>query len=513
MGGLLLIWGLIFLAGLGEVNCCGVVINGDRAITTTDDDFVCATMDWWPPDKCDYGTCSWGLASVLNVNLSNPLLLNAVKAFSPLKIRVGGTLQDTIIYDTGDTEEPCKQLVKNTSEIFGYNGGCLSMSRWDELNHFFKKAGAVIFFGLNALNGRVLLSDGSLGEPWNSTNAAALIRYTVNKGYPVQGWEFGNELSGIGYKARVGVDQYAADTISLKAILDNVYKGSPIMPLVLAPGGNFEADWFSEFVKKTKPNFVDAITHHVYSLGAGDHEDLIEKILDPSYLDKIASRFSKLEGILKSAGTQATAWVGESGGAYNSGRDLVTNAFVSSFWYLDQMAMSATYDTKTYCRQSLIGGNYGLLDTTTFKPNPDYYSALLWRRLMGRKVLSTTSNGTRKLRAYAHCARESEGITLILINLDGNSTAKVVVSSKSPIVSSLNHNVSRFTREEYHLTAPNGNLQSRTMLLNGNILTVNKNGEIPNLEPIEVNVMEPVIVAPFSIVFVHMPSFYAPACK
>ena len=35
--------------------------------------------------------------------------------------------------------------------------------------------------------------------------------------------------------------------------------------------------------------------------------------------------------------------------------------------------MASAYDTKTYCRQSLIGGNYGLLNTTTFVPNPDYY--------------------------------------------------------------------------------------------------------------------------------------------
>lgn len=41
--------------------------------------------------------------------------------------------------------------------------------------------------------------------------------------------------------------------------------------------------------------------------------------------------------------------------------------------YLDQLAMSAAYDTKTYCRQTLIGGNYGLLNTTTYEPNPDYY--------------------------------------------------------------------------------------------------------------------------------------------
>lgn len=50
---------------------------------------------------------------------------------------------------------------------------------------------AKIVFGLNALNGRVPLPDGSMGGPWDYTNAAALIRYTVNKGYQIHGWELG----------------------------------------------------------------------------------------------------------------------------------------------------------------------------------------------------------------------------------------------------------------------------------------------------------------------------------
>ena len=55
------------------------------------------------------------------------------------------------------------------------------------------------------------------------------------------------------------------------------------------------------------------------------------------------------------------------------------------FRYLDQLGMSAKYNTKTYCRQSFIGGNYDLLNTTTFQPNPDYYRfgilLLLWAAL------------------------------------------------------------------------------------------------------------------------------------
>jgi len=54
--------------------------------------------------------------------------------------------------------------------------------------------------------------------------------------------------------------------------------------------------------------------------------------------------------------------------------DVLIEIFSGDFSrFLDQLGMSAKYDTKSYCRQSLIGGNYGLLNTTTFQPNPDYY--------------------------------------------------------------------------------------------------------------------------------------------
>lgn len=67
-------------------------------------------------------------------------------------------------------------------------------------------------------------------------------------------------------------------------------------------------------------------------------------------------------------------------------------------------------------------------------------------------------------------------------------------------------------REEYHLTAKDGNLQSQDMLLNGNILSLDSEGNIPTLEPMDVDGSLAIAVAPFSIVFVHIPHFHAPAC-
>ncbi|CAL5435150.1 unnamed protein product [Camellia sinensis] len=498
--------------GIGEGT---VYINGSASIGQIDEDFICATIDWWPPEKCDYGTCSWGTASLLNVDLRNPILLNAIKAFSPLKIRLGGTLQDKVVYESVGV--PCTQFVLNSAEIFGFTQGCLPMSRWDALNSFFKNAGAKIIFGLNALSGRTVGPDGSAVGAWNSSNAESLIRYTVNKGYTINGWELGNELSGNGVGARVAAIQFVSDVIALQNIVQNTYKGFQVKPIVLGPGGFFDSNWFTEFVDKT-PNSLQVITHHIYNLGPGVDDHLVAKILDPSYLDGESQQFSNLQSILKASGTSTVAWVGEAGGAYNSGRNLVTNAFVFSFWYLDQLGMAASYGTKTYCRQTLIGGNYGLLNTTTFVPNPDYYSALLWHRLMGRNVLSTNFIG--------------HGITLLLINLDGNTTVQVGVSVSNVTTNGIqkmrrtHHDrrtkfarmprFSKFgelTREEYHLTAKDGDLHSQTVLLNGKLLAVNSSGIIPPLKPMHVNLSEPVTVAPFSIVFVHIPSIHVPGCS
>lgn len=153
--------------------------------------------------------------------------------------------------------------------MFGFTEGCLSMSRWDELNRFFKKTRAVVIFGLNALNGRIHLKDGSCKGPWNSTNAAAFINYTVNNGYTIHGWELGNELSGHGVGTRVQPDQYTADVIKLKSMVDNSYADSLSKPLVLSPGGFFDATWFKYLIEKTKPNYMDVVTHHIYNLGPG----------------------------------------------------------------------------------------------------------------------------------------------------------------------------------------------------------------------------------------------------
>lgn len=75
-------------------------------------------------------------------------------------------------------------------------------------------------------------------------------------------------MSGNGVGARIGADQYASDVDRLQTIVQNIYKGFKIKPLIIAPGGFFDANWFKEFIDKT-PKSLQVVTHHIYNLGPG----------------------------------------------------------------------------------------------------------------------------------------------------------------------------------------------------------------------------------------------------
>lgn len=512
-----------------------IKVDGATTVAETDANFICATLDWWPHDKCNYNHCPWGYSSVINMDLSHPLFAKAIEAFEHLRIRIGGSLQDQVLYDIGPLRSPCHPFRKMNDGLFGFSKGCLRMSRWDELNRLFSQTGVILTFGLNALYGRQQIRKGAWAGVWDSSNTQNFIKYTISKGYQIDSWEFGNELSGSGVGASVNAEQYGKDLINLKAIINKLYNNSNVKPLLVAPGGFYEQNWYAKLLQVSGSSTVNVVTHHIYNLGAGVDPNLVSKILNPHYLSRVEETFKSLDKTLQTWGPWASAWVGESGGAYNSGGHLVSNTFVNSFWYLDQLGMASKYHTKVYCRQTLIGGNYGLLNTTTLVPNPDYYSALLWHRLMGKGVLAVDSTASPFLRSYAHCSKGKAGITLLLINLSNQTTFQINVENSmnlnlfvkkttmyrgSAFMRGLKKSASwigskadeQLFREEYHLTPKDGYLRSQTMVLNGMPLELTDDGNIPSLNPVRLNLNAPIFINPLSIAFIAFPNFDAPAC-
>ncbi|ONK60337.1 uncharacterized protein A4U43_C08F17200 [Asparagus officinalis] len=504
------------LPSLCDTENVTVDIEGATTIANTDRSFVCVTLDWWPAEKCNYGMCPWYQSSVLNLDLKNPILKNAIKAFNqpPLRVRIGGSLQDQIVYKVGKNHPKCEKLKLVKGALFDFSAGCLNMCRWKKLNKLFQDSGAVVTFGLNALYGRSQLKNDTLWEgSWNSSNARDFINHTISKGYNVDSWEFGNEISGDGVAAKVDVKQYSQDLIVLKALIDDLYKDKK-KPMLLAPGGFFDQDWFAKMLQNSGPNVVDAVTHHIYNLGPGGSKELFGKMQDPFFLSQIAQTFKNAEETVKDFGPWSSAWIGEAGGAFNSGGP-ESGTFVDSFWYLDQLGMASKFNHKAYCRQALIGGNYALLDTQTFIPNPDYYSALLWHRLIGRRVLQATHQSSPYLRTYAHCGRDQNSITLVLINLSNSTAFNVSVQNDMnlyPPELKTNSATLGGQREVYHLTPKDGNLTSHYVLLNGKLLNVSSTGEIPQISPTITEASAPLRITPSSIVFVKFRNITAPAC-
>lgn len=80
----------------------------------------------------------------------------------------------------------------------------------------------------------------------------------------------GNELSGSGVGASVNAEQYGKDLIILKAIINKVYNNSHVKPLLVAPGGFYEQDWFAKLLQVSGSRTVNVVTHHIYNLGAGE---------------------------------------------------------------------------------------------------------------------------------------------------------------------------------------------------------------------------------------------------
>lgn len=343
---------------------------------------------------------------------------------------------------------------------------------------------------------------------WDLGNSKALIGHTFARALsgepsapPVPyGFELGNELCGQkGLQAKLEPAPFAADYARLRQMIDALWRGAGgrgAPPHIAGPACELQPEWYRAFVKAFRP---DALTHHAYLLGSGRMESLREKVLDPDYLNRalfLARNASDVASALRGRGM---LWAGEAGGAYNSGQHYVTDTFLSNFWFLDELGTFAAAGHHVFCRQTLVGGNYGLLNSF-HRPLPDFWAALLWRALMGAKVLRVKS-GVPTVRAYAHCARRVDGsdetdgrVSLLLLNLAKTNPAVVDAFAAGRKILS--------EQSIYLVTSPS--LDSIEVKLNGETLQTDGRGAMPTLRPRKRPGGTALVVPPLSYMFVVM---------
>jgi heparanase 1 len=145
---------------------------------------------------------------------------------------------------------------------------------------------------------------------------------------------------------------------------------------------------------------------------------------------------------------------------------------------------------------TLAASDYGLLDERDFTPRPDYWAALLWRRLMGTTVLDPGAPASPRLDLYAHCLRGTRGgVALLAINRDRVAPRSLGLPTPA---------------RRYALTAID--LTATRARLNGSDLRLDEGGEWPSLQGEAVGAGR-LDLPPASITFLAVADAANPACR
>jgi hypothetical protein len=187
-------------------------------------------------------------------------------------------------------------------------------------------------------------------------------------------------------------------------------------------------------------------------------------------------------------------WLTETGETACGGNPWASS-FLDTFRYLNQLGSLATRGVRVVMHNTLDASDYALIDESTLTPRPNYWAAVLWRRLMGTQVLDagTSHEG---LSLYAHCLRnEPGGVALLAINADKANAHDLDLPKRSG---------------RYSLTS--SDLRSNTVALNGVVLALSSEGDLPALESVPQGKGR-IALAPASITWFAIPSANNQACR
>ncbi|MEZ4251565.1 MAG: hypothetical protein R3B99_25405 [Polyangiales bacterium] len=348
-------------------------------------------------------------------DFERPRLRALAGALSPALLRLGGSDADKVFYDLSETpvaEAPAPYRWVLTA---GQLDGALAMA---------EATGLDVLFTMN-LGPGPRDAEGA----WTDAQARRLLEHVRDSGRRIDVFELGNEPNAFrvihGLDFVVPPEQLVADHARFAATLREVLgedtrlagPGSAFWPVVgeLAPV-------FPDFLAAGGGAHLDVITWHYYPQQSrrcplATRRARETTMLDSEHLDEVTRWASEVEAAAARHAPGAEVWLGESGHAQCGGEPGLSDRFVSTFWWLDQLGLLARRGQRVVVRQALAGADYGLLHPETLTPRPDFWASWMFKRLMGTQVLDARSDDAN-LRAYAHCRREVPGeAVMLLLNL------------------------------------------------------------------------------------------------
>lgn len=402
-------------------------------------------------------------------DLANTRRRKLAAALGPAYLRVSGTWANTTYFPDSD------QVPDSPPQ--GFNG-VLTHQQWKGVVEFAQAVNAEIVSSFATCAGTR-----DTAGAWTAEQARRFLAYTRSVGGRIAAAEFMNEptfaaMGGAptGYNAA----DYGRDFKIFHAF---ARRDAPDM-LILGPGsvGETTGDWgvaygnnamlnTRDLLAACAPEQVDAFSYHHYGAssqrcaGAGMPGTRAADALSEQWLARTDQTLAFYRRLRDEFDPGKPMWVTETADAACGGNPWAST-FLDSFRYLDQLGRLARQGVQVVMHNTLDASDYGLLDENTLEPRPNYWAALLWRKLMGTTVLDSGVPIQPGLHVYAHGLRgRPGGVALLVLNTDRSTPRTLHVS---------------LAGQRYTLSVP-GELRSKLVRLNGTELKLGANDDLPDL--------------------------------
>jgi hypothetical protein len=434
------------------------------------------------------------------IDLSNARLRKLAAALGPAYVRVSGTWANMTYFHDADTPSPAKPPA-------GF-GGVLTRTEWKGVLDFSKAVDAKMVTSFATGPG----TRDAKGN-WTSKEARKVLSYTKSQGGNIAAAEFMNEPTAAamggapkGYDAAAyGRDVAVFRPFIKEAAPDMVFLG-PGSVGEGAPLGNALTAGSMPFLKSgdlltaAGPVF-DAFSYHFYGAVSNRCASIGQRAtttadaaLTADWLSRTDTVETFYQGLRDRFEPGMPLWVTETADAACGGNPW-SSTFLDSFRYLNQLGSLSKSGVQVVIHNTLASSDYGLLDENSFSPRPNYWAALLWRKLMGTAVLDAGTATPPALHLYAHCLRgHPGGVALLAINTDSSAHS---LDMRAP-------------SERYTLSADR--LEDSTVKLNGSALSLGALDALPQMNGVTLNTGEAAI-APDTITFFEIANANNPACR
>lgn len=420
-------------------------------------------------------------------DLTDARLRTLTAALGPAYIRVSGSWANTMYFQNDDNPP-----LATPPE--GYTG-VLTREQWRGVVDFANAVDAKLVVSF-AINAPVRDANGV----WTPVQASPFMDYTRSLGVDIYAAELFNEPNLASHAGGPRDYNGAAFARDMAVFHQFAAEVAPDMKIV-GPGDSPGLSAAEEYVSAEPRPAFNVFSYHFYPavsqrcvppdsplMGVTPARAMTEDYLG------LTDRALAVHAPLRDRYTPgAPIWITETAGAACGGAPW-SATFLDTFRYLDQMGRLAKQGVDAIFHNTLAASEYGLIDDKTHQPRPNYWAALLWRRLMDERVLDAGEQQPG-FHVYAHCLRDrAGGVSLLAINF-GDEPAALTLATPARL---------------YALTS--SELQSTDVRLNGRRLALGWRDRLPELRPRRIGAGEREI-APHSIAFIAVPDANHTSCS